>query len=280
MDGLRTGFYGAPVHAEVHPRFETERVPIRRRRGSHQSSGSPERCMDHCQLERIVGQNCFFAIQKEMEKRIKTDQKRNWRFSHRTKNIGNESENDKLSDMQIKRNCESAFNTKKCSNNRLVLDSIWSKKRKRNDKVDYTELEERKEQKERILEDINLGDDIETMAKILDLTSRNDFELQLDDHIRIIENWESFLKNKLAFFYVKLDDNYYSHVKKIVNNVDREYKEYYDKKSSKKNFPLKFDPDYLLGGYPNYTAWKYLNVKELRGFLNHHCPLKEILYNI
>ena len=84
-------------------------------------------------LKELWDKTVFSAIQDEMKKKINTDKKRNWRSSHRRKNKGNESENDKLSDMQIKRNCESAFNTKKCSNNRLVLDSIWSKKRKRND---------------------------------------------------------------------------------------------------------------------------------------------------
>ena len=70
----------------------------------------------------------------------------------------------------------------------LIFGPISSTEKRKRKKKGKKEKErkgkkERKEQKERILGDINLGDDIETMAKILDLTSRNDFELQLDDHI-------------------------------------------------------------------------------------------------
>jgi hypothetical protein len=192
-----------------------------------------------------------------------------WRRKRRRKN--KEDGKKKLSDEQIKYNCDLAINDKKCKNNRLVLDSIWKKS--------GYDIAETRKLKQLILTDVNLGDDIKTMTMILDLICGKDLGVETK-YPSIIENRERFLKNKLAFFHVKLDEKYYSHIIRMVSKLDRDYNKYYQDNAKKRNFPLSFDSKFLFGGYRNYTAWKYLNVAQLKVFLNHHRPLKEILYTI
>jgi hypothetical protein len=174
--------------------------------------------------------------------------KREWRRKRRRKN--SDEGDDKLSDKQIKHNGDQAINEKKCRNNRKVLNSIWINKIDANNKF-----------KELLLLDINLGDDISTMTNIFGLISVISSRLKTK-RPSIIDDQEGFLRNKVAFFYVYLNPEYFTHINNMTTRLDFDYKNYYETNYRRRAFPKIFDSTNLFGGFRNYTAWKYLNAQD------------------
>ena len=207
--------------------------------------------------------------ENDKKRKYMRETKRNYREKRRKKNSDDDSSVAKqLTEKQLEHNCDLAINEKKCSNNRKVLNSIWK-----------YETDDSNKFKDLVLLDLNLGDDISTMKHIFDLISGKSFQSKMEPP-SIIGDQECFLKNRLAFFYVPLDNEYLTHVKKITTKLDRDYRKYYLKNFRKDTFPEQLNSQYLFGGFKHYTAWKFLNAKALKMFLNFHCPLKEIIYCI